>query len=153
MRQKKSKKNESQFDGAYLRSLRENINLSQLELATELGVTQTHISHLELDSQPSIDLALAVANFFGADLNRLFRRALTEDMPETVCQIMTIARLLESGNQAIVLEIARRLYADQRRGLDREQILLELIRQRYGDVESKDLMRSVVHLAEVTNGR
>lgn len=48
-----------------IKELRNNYNISQVELGKKLGVTKQTISNWENDNiQPSIDMLLKIANFF-----------------------------------------------------------------------------------------
>lgn len=61
--------------GNKLRYLRNQSKMTQAELAARLGpVTQTFVSHLEAGrKEPSVDLALAVADIFSVSLDYLLR--------------------------------------------------------------------------------
>jgi transcriptional regulator with XRE-family HTH domain len=55
---------ELQF-AANLRILRTHSNLTQVELAKNLGISQWHLSHLETESKgPSLEILLVIADFF-----------------------------------------------------------------------------------------
>lgn len=121
---------ETVLDGAYLRSLRESRGMSQLELSERLGITQTHVSKLELGNQgaqPSIDVALKIADLFEADLNRLFRRSSPsiDGMSDTGRDIVRMLGMLSEDNQRVVLEITQRLYQQQGKGAALERLLRE----------------------------
>jgi transcriptional regulator with XRE-family HTH domain len=64
--------------GTKLRHLRKQHGLTQVVLAHQLEhITHTHISHLEADrKEPSIDLVLRIADFFGVSTDYLLRDAI-----------------------------------------------------------------------------
>jgi len=51
----------------WLRSLRKNKGLTQLELATELGVSERQIRRYETDGIYNIDIIIDIANYFDTD--------------------------------------------------------------------------------------
>lgn len=58
--------------GSNVRSLRTACQLSQLELARRIGISQTHLSNLEHDHvNVSLKLLLRIANVLGCSLEKL----------------------------------------------------------------------------------
>lgn len=58
--------------GDKLQRLRKQRNLSQGDLAAELGIHQTTVSGIERNERlPSLELALTIARFFGIDADEL----------------------------------------------------------------------------------
>jgi putative transcriptional regulator len=56
-----------------VRALREGLELSQGELATELGVSRQTINSIEVGRYvPSLPLALKMARFFGEKVEEIF---------------------------------------------------------------------------------
>lgn len=62
-----------------IKSLRSAHNLTQVELAKALDVTKQTVSNWENDNiQPSIDMLIKLADFFGVTTDRLLGRDLKE---------------------------------------------------------------------------
>ena len=59
-----------------IRQLREARGMTQVELARQLSVTKQSVSNWENNNiQPSVEMAVAIADFFGVTLDDLLGRA------------------------------------------------------------------------------
>ena len=59
-----------------IRQLREARGMTQVELARQLSVTKQSVSNWENNNiQPSVEMAVAIADFFGGTLDDLLGRA------------------------------------------------------------------------------
>lgn len=59
-----------------IRTLREARGMTQVELARQLSVTKQSVSNWENNNiQPSVEMAVAIADFFGVSLDDLLGRA------------------------------------------------------------------------------
>jgi len=58
------------FNGAKLKELRKNANLTAQELADKVGSTQSMIAHSELGyKNPSVELLGRISDFFGVSMD------------------------------------------------------------------------------------
>lgn len=84
-----------------LKRLRENNNLSQKELATELGINQqTYCRYEKLQTEPNFETMLRIASFFNVSLDYLCGRQFNNNIgyvPEEKKQ--TIHNLLELSDK------------------------------------------------------
>jgi transcriptional regulator with XRE-family HTH domain len=74
--------------GSHLRSKREELGLSQAELAKELRVTRQHVSHIELERvAPTLALLLELSRHLGVSTDWLLtgrERAEVADVTDTI---------------------------------------------------------------------
>ena len=93
-----------------LRNLRKDFNISQVDLATKLGVTKQCVSNWENDNVvPSIDMLCKIADFFGVSTDYLLGRSekrvvevssLTdEQIAYILCLVEDLATLNELKNR------------------------------------------------------
>ncbi len=70
--------------GSKIRILREDLNLSQLELSNKLNLNNRILSRIELNERPVRDDELiAFADFFGVSTDYLLGRTNLKNYPET----------------------------------------------------------------------
>jgi transcriptional regulator with XRE-family HTH domain len=70
--------------GEKLRTLRKQHNLTRKQLAQEVGVAQSTIGDLEVSrNNPSANLVVRIATFFGVSLDVLMRDELDLDVDDT----------------------------------------------------------------------
>ena len=75
-----------------LKKLRRHRKLTQIELAQQIGCTQTHISDMEKGKyQPSLTLAKKLADFFEVSLDGLIGRCLPTSQPHHGCDVSEMA--------------------------------------------------------------
>jgi len=61
-----------QFVGANIRRLRKKADISQVQLAKEIGISEVHLNRIEVGkSTPSAEVLFAIADFFGVATDSL----------------------------------------------------------------------------------
>lgn len=96
--------------GARIKELRKNKNLSQEELAEQVGVEPQHMSRIESGrSYPSIDRLEKISTALKVPLKDFFEFMHLEDAAERLVSIDTLAKDLSEDRQRLVFRILKAL--------------------------------------------